>query len=303
MLARDRTVFISYRRSGGDGYARTVQAYLESHGFEVFLDVDRVKSGPWEPQLIAQIKTSSAFVLICSPGCFDRCRDANDMVRREIDLAITSGKRIVPITLPGFLWPTPEELPPEISHIGSFQAFEYSHQHWAQTRERLVGMIEPAYDAEETPSEGEKLKGVRAKAKSSRQQKSQRTEQNDSYLESDEACAEDAPAHSETSAKNRRRPPVANRKGARVRNAKSGGQAAATISAWLGVTCILLALWALFKRDYPYTQVGLGLTSAATCLAIIGLIQALKTSRGFVRSILGAAGGALNLVAWLLLRP
>lgn len=134
-------VFISYRRGGGAEIARLIEGFLDTHGLSVFLDVDSLGGGHFDEQILRQIKERDVFILICSPGCFDRCSDPGDWVRRELEHGISLDKRIVPVTIEGFSWPRPEDLPESIRAITRQNAFEYTHLHWKQTRGSLLKMI------------------------------------------------------------------------------------------------------------------------------------------------------------------
>jgi len=136
-----RRVFISYRRGGGAEIARLIEAFLDAQGLDVFLDVDSLGGGHFDEQILREIEARDVFILICSPGCFDRCVDRDDWVRRELEHAISLEKRIVPVVTWGFNWPRPEELPESIRAVTRHNAFEYSHTHWKRTRGKLLDLI------------------------------------------------------------------------------------------------------------------------------------------------------------------
>ena len=71
-------IFISYRREGGDKYARTIQQALEKQ-YRVFLDFDELKDGVFDQRIIDAITESPVFLLILSRGALDRC--VNSMTR------------------------------------------------------------------------------------------------------------------------------------------------------------------------------------------------------------------------------
>jgi len=139
----DKSVFISYRRESGSEVARVLQEFLEGQGFVVFLDVDSLGAGHFDEQLLDQISTHRNFLLVCSPGCLDRCIDHGDWVRREIAHALKTKRHVVPVTLPQFVWPDMATLPGEIAELQRHNAFEYSHSHWRSTKLRLLAMLDP----------------------------------------------------------------------------------------------------------------------------------------------------------------
>ena len=91
-------IFISYRREGGDKYARTIQQALEKQ-YRVFLDFDELKDGVFDQRIIDAISESPVFLLILSRGALDRCVNEDDWVRQEILHASKCGCHIVPVTI------------------------------------------------------------------------------------------------------------------------------------------------------------------------------------------------------------
>jgi hypothetical protein len=137
----DNGVFISYRRGTGSEVARTITEFLEGRGFDVFLDVDSLGAGHFDEQLLREIESRRNFVLICSPGCLDRCMHEGDWVRRELEYAIQTGRHIVPVTMPQFVWPAGEAMPRAVTELQRHNAFEYSHSHWKLIKPRIVEML------------------------------------------------------------------------------------------------------------------------------------------------------------------
>lgn len=122
-------VFFSYRREGGSDVARSVQQALKDD-YRIFLDVDRLPSGHFDNALLRTIEVAPNFVVFLSQGSLDRCNMAGDWLRREIAHAIKTGRNIVPVTLPEFVFPDPELLPEDIREIGRHDAVEYSHRYF-----------------------------------------------------------------------------------------------------------------------------------------------------------------------------
>src|SRR5688500_16862979 len=134
-------VFFSYRREGGSDAARGLQQALKDD-YTIFLDVDRMPSGHFDSALLRNIESSPNFVVFLSPGSLDRCRNADDWLRKEISHAIATKRNIVPVTLPGFTFPDPKTMPPEIAEVSRHDAVEYSHRYFyamvEKVREHLV---------------------------------------------------------------------------------------------------------------------------------------------------------------------
>jgi TPR repeat protein len=148
-------VFISYRRETGATMARLLSDFLETQGFDPFLDVDGLTSGHFDKQILLEIESRPHFLLVCTRGALDRCVQDGDWVRLEVAHAISTGRNIVPVLEQGFTWPAKSSLPPEITEVCAHHAFEYSHTHWRSTRqkllERIVGAPVAGIQLPETP--------------------------------------------------------------------------------------------------------------------------------------------------------
>ena len=118
-------IFISYRREGGDNYARTIQLELEKR-YHVFLDFDELKDGVFDQRIMDAISEAPVFLLVLSHGALDRCVNENDWVRKEILYAAKCGKHIVPVTiLDDNFEGIPSNLPEELKQlVGSHQFSE-----------------------------------------------------------------------------------------------------------------------------------------------------------------------------------
>jgi hypothetical protein len=130
--------FISYRRDHGSTLARLLKEALERGGVEAFLDVDDLGSGHFDRKLLREIESRENFVLVCTPGCLERCRDEGDFLRLEIAHAIQLHRNIVPVVAEGFAWPAAEMLPEPIRELQRHNDIAYSHRHWDSTKQELA---------------------------------------------------------------------------------------------------------------------------------------------------------------------
>lgn len=108
-------VFLSYRRDGAMETAMLLKDALTRKGYRVFLDIESLRSGPFNEKLYEIIDECTDFVVILPPNALDRCKDEHDWVRLEIERAKAGEKNIVPIMLKGFSFP--EVLPQSIDFI------------------------------------------------------------------------------------------------------------------------------------------------------------------------------------------
>ena len=117
-------VFISYRRSSGENLAQLLYFRLQQDGYNVFFDVESMRSGKFNEQIYHHISQCDDFLLVLSPNSLDRCNHIDDWVRLEIECALKNKKNIIPILGRDFVFP--DNLPPRLRyHRRRFRG--YSH--------------------------------------------------------------------------------------------------------------------------------------------------------------------------------
>lgn len=143
-----RRVFLSYRRSLDEVTARMLKHELAARGFDVFLDVDDLGPSPsFDRRLLEEIAARFNYVLLLSPGSLDRCHETGDWLRLEIEQALATGRRIVPVTRSGFELGTAPTLPPSLGSLPMHNAVEYASAHHAAVVDRLVSFLSRPRDA------------------------------------------------------------------------------------------------------------------------------------------------------------
>ena len=90
-------IFISYRRDGGKELARPLKSELERRGYRVFLDFDELKDGIFDRRIMEAIDNAPIFMVVLSPHALDRCANADDWVRREIEYALEHDRHFIPV--------------------------------------------------------------------------------------------------------------------------------------------------------------------------------------------------------------
>lgn len=112
-------VFISYRRQGGGADARMMYDRLSNDGYSVSFDMDTLKNGNFNEELLKRVAECKNFVVLLSKDCFERtlngCKREDDWLRIEIATALYNNKNIVTVMLPDFVFPA--KLPPDIDAI------------------------------------------------------------------------------------------------------------------------------------------------------------------------------------------
>jgi hypothetical protein len=133
-------IFISYSRRDTDTVNRFV-AELTGAGLQVWIDRDDIKVGnTWRVQIVEAIDTCDAFVLILS-----RNSAVSDNVRKEIDLAQDSGKKIFVLMLDKIT--IPAELRYQLAGLQFADVpeygFEASTQGLTKTLKEYLGTLSP----------------------------------------------------------------------------------------------------------------------------------------------------------------
>jgi hypothetical protein len=133
-------IFISYRRDGGFEMARLIRDALQKRGYKVFLDVEELRSGPFNTAIVGQIESSSDVIAILTPGSLERCFQEDDWMRLEVAHAIKLKKNIVPVITRGFKWPA-ERLPEDLMSLPSFNGIEPSHDFFDASMDKLRKLL------------------------------------------------------------------------------------------------------------------------------------------------------------------
>ncbi|XP_046373718.1 NAD(+) hydrolase sarm1-like [Haliotis rufescens] len=142
---RANDVFLSYRRSNGSQLASLLKVHLQLRGFSVFLDIDRLRAGKFDENLLLSIHLSRNFILILTPNSLDRCiGDSNreDWVHKEIVAALESNCNIVPI-MDGFEWPPLDQLPDDMRAVVRFNCVRWVHDYQDACVDKLETFLTP----------------------------------------------------------------------------------------------------------------------------------------------------------------
>jgi tetratricopeptide (TPR) repeat protein len=102
----EKTVFLSYRRTNIP-WALAIFQNLTHHGYDVFFDYNGISSGDFEQVILGNIRARAHFLVLLTPSALERCRDPEDWLRREIEMALANRRNIVPLMLEGFAFGSP----------------------------------------------------------------------------------------------------------------------------------------------------------------------------------------------------
>ncbi len=127
-------VFISYRRDGGFDTAKHLNDLLVRDGYNVSFDIDTLRNGNFDSQLLSRIDQCKDFILIIDQHAFDRTLNPNydpqkDWMRCELAYALSKDKNIIPVFLSGVSG-FPDNLPSDIAEVKKKNGPEYNKYHF-----------------------------------------------------------------------------------------------------------------------------------------------------------------------------
>ncbi len=135
-------VFLSYRREMGSAEARVLQSSLQARGKQCFLDATEGVADP--SRLLQQVAQIPNFLVILHPGALDQCGET-DWLRLEICHALRSGRKIILVMLPGFVYP--QNLPEDIRALMSYPGIVYN----LRALEPMLAEIVSSIDSVQAP--------------------------------------------------------------------------------------------------------------------------------------------------------
>jgi tetratricopeptide (TPR) repeat protein len=142
----EKTVFISYRRTNVP-WALAIFQNLTNNGYDVFIDYSGIASGDFERMILGNITARAHFLVVLTPSALERCADAADWLRREIETALDSHRNIVPLMLEGFDFGTPaiaSQLTGTLAPLKQYNALsippEYFQEAMGRLRDRFLNV-------------------------------------------------------------------------------------------------------------------------------------------------------------------
>lgn len=147
-------IFISYRRSGAKQTAYRLKDRLK-HAFgddSVFLDLEDIRAGARFADVISEtIQQASVVLVVIGPRWLDmrdsegqrRLDETDDWVRQEVEAALESDAKVIPVLVDGATEIDVEHLPPSIRGLADLNFAEISPRetHWEFDTDRLIDEI------------------------------------------------------------------------------------------------------------------------------------------------------------------
>jgi hypothetical protein len=146
-------IFISYRRADSASMAgrireRLLEALLNR---PVFLDVESIDLGANFDYIIQTALSKSEVMLVLIGNNWvlkndgkkqSRIHDPDDYVRREIDWALQSEVRLIPVVIDNARMPSPDQLPTDIREFATKNAAELRNSRFDDDFEHLLDAID-----------------------------------------------------------------------------------------------------------------------------------------------------------------
>ena len=127
-------IFISYRREGGYETAKHLYDLLTHDGYKVSFDIDTLRNGDFDTELLNRIDQCKDFVLVINQDCFVRTLDPSfnpqhDWLRQELAYALSKDKNIIPVFLNG-IQSFPDGLPEDIAQVTKKNGPQYNRYYF-----------------------------------------------------------------------------------------------------------------------------------------------------------------------------
>ena len=137
-------VFISYRRDGGFDTAGRINDLLVKEGYSVSYDIDTLREGRFDKQLLERIEQCVDFILIVDKNAFVRTMDPNvepqdDWLRQELAYALKLKKNIIPVLLAGADFP--KGLPEDVREVSKYQGPKHTNDYFDSFYNKLKGYM------------------------------------------------------------------------------------------------------------------------------------------------------------------
>lgn len=133
-------IFISYRREGGGATAGRIYDSLIRDGYTVSYDVNTLREGRFDKQLLERIEQCQDFILVVDKNCFERTIDPStnpeeDWLWQELSYALSLKKNIIPVLQAGAKFP--KKLPEDIDNVRFSNGPVYSHVYYDEFYKKL----------------------------------------------------------------------------------------------------------------------------------------------------------------------
>ncbi len=146
-------IFLSYRREDTSGHAgRLYDLLARRYGAEqIFMDIDAIPVGSeFAKEIHRAVASCDVFIALIGPRWAQvtgpdgsrRLDDEDDYLRQEVESALASDVRVVPVCVQGADLPSAEVLPASLAPLVERQGTKLGDASWHDDVERLVRRLE-----------------------------------------------------------------------------------------------------------------------------------------------------------------
>ena len=137
-------IFISYRRDGGGATAGRINDMLTADGYSVSYDVDTLREGRFDMQLLERIEQCQDFILVVDKNCFARTvnpatNPLDDWLWQELKYALQLKKNVIPVLLAGSDFPP--KMPEDIDNVRFCNGPKCVHEYFDSFYTKLKEML------------------------------------------------------------------------------------------------------------------------------------------------------------------
>lgn len=146
-------IFISYRRSDAEAQAGRLYSDLKVHfPGTVWIDVSNLEKGEDFRKIVERrVATSKVILAVIGKSWLTttdehgtrRLDDPDDLVRKEISLALSRGIPVIPVLVSGATVPRADDLPEAIKDLSYRNSVELTHARWDSDLQQLLRVLEP----------------------------------------------------------------------------------------------------------------------------------------------------------------
>lgn len=136
-------LFISYKRSDGADLANYFFSELTKLGFRSFIDVKELTVGAFPKEIGNAIECADMIVLILTEDCFEKIKDDESYIKKEVDFAINKNKPIFIVSKVKDVYKKLDDNTyPIFNKLKQLNIIEYNHSHASDVLEKAKKAIE-----------------------------------------------------------------------------------------------------------------------------------------------------------------
>lgn len=155
------TIFVSYRRDDAAAEANAIAKFVETctSDSSVFFDTSSITAGEdWPDTLRKQVKLAKIVLVIIGPEWVRvadewgqrRLDDPTDWVRNEVETALSSNAKLIPVFVKAARMPPSTVLPTSLQDITRKQAIELRRDYWDHDIQLLLAQFTEASESSTT---------------------------------------------------------------------------------------------------------------------------------------------------------